>query len=71
MGHVRTSKMNFTNNRLKFTDFQDESINFEMLAGRWSGCSGWSGGQGELSEWVERGKWGEWGKTSGIGETGK
>ena len=34
MGHVRTSKMNFTNNRLKFTDFQDESINFEMGGGQ-------------------------------------
>ena len=39
----RTSKMNFTNNRLTSLRIFKLSAYFERLIGRCSGCSGWSG----------------------------
>ena len=39
----KTSKMNFTNNRLTSLRIAKLRAYLEKLIGRWSGCSGWSG----------------------------
>ena len=56
----KTSKMNFTNNRLTSLRICKLRAYLEKLIGRWSRCSGWSGlydgqgSQGGRVNWVVR-----------------
>ena len=54
----KTSKMNFTNNRLTSLRICKLRAYLEKLIGTWSGCSGWSG-------WLVRLVWVNWADWAG------